>query len=157
MPSCRTFYKRCSRARSASIHGLKDPSALEPWLARVATHTARKIIRTRSRRRWLRRFTDSAEEERYEPSAIAFAPEARQALRAVYRVLDVLPADERIAFSLRFIDGMELTEVAAACGVSLATIKRRLSKSEQRFGTVARRYPELLPWMQGGGSRWHAQ
>jgi RNA polymerase sigma-70 factor (ECF subfamily) len=66
-----------------SIHTLKDPWALEPWLGRVATHTARKVLRTRVRRAWLRRFVDSAEEERYEPAAIVFAPEARQALRAV--------------------------------------------------------------------------
>ncbi|HEX2876320.1 MAG TPA: sigma-70 family RNA polymerase sigma factor [Polyangiaceae bacterium] len=137
----------------ASIHSLKDPSALEPWLGRVATHTARKVLRSRSRRNWLRRFVDSAEEERYEPSAVAFAPEARQALRAVYRVLDVLPADERIAFALRFVDGMELTEVAAACDVSLATIKRRLVRSERRFVAVATRYPELKPWLEGG-ARW---
>lgn len=137
----------------ASIHSLKDPSALEPWLGRVATHTARKVLRSRSRRKWLRRFVDSAEEERYEPSAVAFAPEARQALRAVYRVLDVLPADERIAFALRFVDGMELTEVAAACDVSLATIKRRLVRSEKRFVAVAARYPELKPWLEGG-VRW---
>src|SRR4051794_10398049 len=50
----------------ASIHSLKDPAALEPWLGRVATHTARKVLRTRTRRAWLRRFADSAEEERYE-------------------------------------------------------------------------------------------
>lgn len=136
-----------------SIHSLKDPSALEPWLGRVATHTARKVLRTRTRRAWLRRFVDSAEEERYEPSAVAFVPEARQALRAVYHVLDVLPADERIAFALRFIDGMELTEVAAACDVSLATIKRRLVRSENRFVAVAARYPELSPWLDGG-ARW---
>ncbi len=137
----------------ASIHSLKDPSALQAWLGRVATHTARKVLRTRMRRAWLRRFVDSAEEERYEPAAIAFAPEARQALRAVYRVLDVLPTDERIAFALRFVDGMDLTEVAAACDVSLATIKRRLVRSERRFVAVAARYPELTPWLEGG-ARW---
>jgi RNA polymerase sigma-70 factor, ECF subfamily len=137
----------------ASIHSLKEPSALEPWLGRIAAHTARKVLRTRTRRAWLRRFIDSAEEERYEPPAVTFAPEARQALRAVYRVLDALPADERIAFALRFIDGMELTEVAAACAVSLATIKRRLSRSERRFVAVAGRYPELAPWLSGG-ARW---
>ena len=71
----------------------------------------------------------------------------------MYRVLDVLPVDERIPFALRFIDGMELTEVAAACDVSLATIKRRLARSEKRFVAVAARYPELGPWLEGG-ARW---
>jgi RNA polymerase sigma-70 factor, ECF subfamily len=43
--------------------------------------------------------------------------------------------------------------VAAACDVSLATIKRRLVRSEKRFVAVAARYPELKPWLEGG-ARW---
>jgi RNA polymerase sigma-70 factor (ECF subfamily) len=140
----------------ASIHTLKDPGALQPWLGRVTTHTARKVLRTRSRRTWIRRFTDSSEEERFEPAGTPFDPEARQALHAVYRALDTLPADERIAFALRFIDGMELTEVAASCDVSLATIKRRLARSERRFALAARKHPELTPWLEGG-SRWQGR
>ncbi len=137
----------------SSIHTLQDPSALEAWLSRVAALTARKVLRGRSRRAWLRRFVDSAEEDRYEPAASALDVEGRRALRAFYTVLGRLPADERIAFALRFVDGMELTEVAAACQVSLATIKRRLSRAESRFLANARNYPELSQWLSGG-SRW---
>src|ERR1700753_3268611 len=64
----------------ASIHSLKEPAALEAWLGRIATHTARKVLRTRARRAWLRRFVDSEEEARFEPSAVTFVPEARQAV-----------------------------------------------------------------------------
>jgi RNA polymerase sigma-70 factor (ECF subfamily) len=140
-------------AALSSLHTLHDPTALEPWLSTVAVLTARKVLRGRSRRSWLRRFTDSAEDERYEPATAGVDVEARRALRAVYTVLAKLPADERIAFALRFIDGMELTEVAAACSVSLATIKRRLARAERRFLANARNYPELGSWI--GGSRWH--
>jgi RNA polymerase sigma-70 factor, ECF subfamily len=139
-----------------SIHSLQDPSALQAWLGRVATLTARKVLRGRSRRAWLRRFLDSAEEERYEPVSIGVDVEGRRALRAVYNVLGDLPTDERIAFALRFIDGMELTEVAAACHVSLATIKRRLVRAERRFVAIGRRFPELAQWIDGG-SRWQDQ
>jgi predicted RNA polymerase sigma factor len=48
-----------------------------------------------------------------------------------------------MAFSLRFIAEMDLTEVAAACGVSLATIKRRLSRADAKFRAGARTEPEL--------------
>ena len=54
-------------------------------------------------------------------------------------MLDTLPADERIAFALRYIDERPLLEVAEACDCSLATIKRRLSKAEQRFTRLAQR------------------
>ena len=63
-------------------------------------------------------------------SAEEAAPVAEPTTREACSVRSHLdePADERIAFSLRFIDGMELTEAASACGCSLATIKRRLAK-----------------------------
>jgi RNA polymerase sigma-70 factor, ECF subfamily len=138
----------------SSIHTLKDPAALEAWLSSVAALTARKVLRTRARRAWLRRFIDSDEEERYEPIGSAPDVEARRALGSVYAVLGRLPADERIAFALRYIDGMELVEVAGASQVSLATIKRRLARAERRFLANAKNYPELGRWISGG-ARWH--
>jgi RNA polymerase sigma-70 factor (ECF subfamily) len=139
-----------------SIHSLSDPSALQPWLRSVAARTARKVLRGRARRRWLRRFVDSAEEERLEPAIVGVDVEARLAVRAVYVVLADLSADDRIAFALRYIDGMELTEVADACQVSLNTIKRRLARAERRFVSKAQRYPELAQWISGG-SRWQSR
>jgi RNA polymerase sigma-70 factor (ECF subfamily) len=136
-----------------SIHKLQDPRALRPWLSRVATATARKALRSRMRRGWLRLFLDADEERRWEPPAAGLDADVLAALAAVYAVLQRLPADDRIAFCLRFVDGMELTEVADACGVSLATIKRRLVRAEQRFAAAARQRPELADWMKEG-SRW---
>ncbi|MEZ4313044.1 MAG: sigma-70 region 4 domain-containing protein [Polyangiaceae bacterium] len=86
---------------------------------------------------------------------VAADKEVRGALEATYAVLGELPADERIAFALRFIEGMELTEVAASCGVSLATIKRRIGRAEGRFVEKARRHPILAGRVEGG-TRWTA-
>jgi RNA polymerase sigma-70 factor (ECF subfamily) len=74
-------------------------------------------------------------------------------VRATYRVLDTLPDDERMAFSLRFISEMQLTEVAAACRVSLATVKRRLARAEKRFVEAAKDHPALRERLAHGG-RW---
>src|SRR6185503_19301657 len=49
----------------ASLHTLKDTRAFRPWLAQVTTLTARKVLRTRSRRRWLRLFVDADDEARW--------------------------------------------------------------------------------------------
>ena len=65
-----------------------------------------------------------------------------------------LPADERIAFALRFIDGMELVEAAAACRVSLSTFKRRMLRAERKFAERARREPALAEWLKGA-ERWN--
>lgn len=134
----------------ASIGALREPDRLQAWLTRIAVFTARGCIRRRSRRRWLRLVPPEHVPEQIAPQADA---EDREALRLTYEVLDHLPAEERIAFSLRFIEGLELTEVADACDVSLATIKRKLAKAEQRFVALARRRAPLAGWLEQS-ARW---
>src|SRR6476646_8399111 len=63
------------------------------------------------------------------------------------------PEDVRMAFSLRFISEMQLTEVAAACRVSLATVKRRLARAEKRFVEATKDHPSLRERLTHGG-RW---
>lgn len=133
-----------------SLPNLEDPSALKGWLTTIAVHVARSSITRRKRRSWLW-FLPS--EELPEVESGAASGEVLDALRATYAVLDALPVEERIAFALRFIDGMELTEVAAACETSLATIKRRLARACARFGAEARKQPVLEAWLEGG-TRW---
>lgn len=119
---------------------VRDPDALGAWLTGVAVHTARRAIRKRTRWRWIRFF---APEDVPEQPSDGHDHDASEALVATFRILDRLPADERIAFSLRFLDGMELTEVAAACDVSLATVKRRLRRAEDTFRAAAANDPAL--------------
>ena len=78
-----------------------------------------------------------------EDVAVGTDDESREVLRHTYALLDLLPADQRIAFTLRFFEGMELTEIAGACGVSLATVKRKLARAEHRFLLLASKQPAL--------------
>lgn len=128
-----------------SVHRLVDPKALRAWLTQIAVFTARARIRRRVRGRILRFLPFS---ELPEPELPPADFEASEAMQAVYRVLDGLDTDQRIAFALRFVAGMELTEVAGSCGVSLATIKRRLSRAQLSFASAARREPSLREWLE---------
>ena len=110
-------------------------------------------LRRRRRRRWLR-FV--APEELEQPAVAPANSEARQALQRVYQILDEFPAEERVAFTLRIMAGMELTKVAAAAKCSLATIKRRLNRADQRFATAARSDAVLAQWPEEG-NRWEPQ
>ncbi|MEP7121390.1 MAG: sigma-70 family RNA polymerase sigma factor [Byssovorax sp.] len=134
----------------SSLPSLDDPGALKGWLTMIAVHAARTWITRKKRRSWLWFLPP---EEIPEAPASAASGEVLHALIATYAVLDALPVDERIAFALRFIDGMELTDVAAACETSLATIKRRLDRASARFEAEARTHPALRAWLEGG-SRW---
>jgi RNA polymerase sigma-70 factor (ECF subfamily) len=132
------------------VHNLKDASALRSWIATLAVFTARGRIRRRRRWRWIR-FV--APEEVPEVPVSRPQGETHEAVRATYAVLDSFPADERLAFSLRFVSEMQLTEVADACQVSLATVKRRLARAEKRFLEAAKTYPALRERLTRG-NRW---
>jgi RNA polymerase sigma-70 factor, ECF subfamily len=134
-------------AALTSIDQVREPSALRGWLTGIAVRKARKCIVKRRRWRIIQFFapTDMPEGE-----ARAVPLEVSEALRCTYEVLGRLPADERLAFALRHVDGMELTAVAAACGVSLATIKRRLTRAQRSFVRMATDHDALAPWLERG-------
>ena len=132
------------------IGEVEDLSRVRSWLTTIAIFTARAHLRRAARRKWLGIFSPERTSVRHQepPSA-----DARAALRETYMVLDQLPADQRIAFVLRFIEAMSLPDSAAACRVSLATFKRRLSRAEKRFLEIARTRPALEHWL-ADGTRW---
>jgi len=134
----------------ARIAELREPDSLRAWLSSIAVFVAREAIRRKRRRRWL---VFLPPEERPEPTVSGASFEARTALRVLYEVLDGFATDERIAFTLRFVEGMELSEVADVCQVSLATIKRRLKRASDEFYLRGRARAELVDWFEEG-SRW---
>ncbi len=120
---------------------VKDPAALKGWLGSIAIFTSREFIRGRRlHRRFVRFFSP---EELPEVSVTPTPAEVSQALRRTYQLLERLPAEERIAFALRFIDDMGLAEVAQVMGVSIGTVKRRLTRAQARFSSAASSDPLL--------------
>ncbi|MFZ5892567.1 MAG: RNA polymerase sigma factor [Myxococcota bacterium] len=134
-----------------NIADLDDPERMRSWLTTIAVFTARAHIRRRARRNWLSLFSpERTRSEEQEPPC----SDARAALRETYAVLDRMRVDDRMAFVLRFVDGMTLPDAAEACGVSLATIKRRLARAEKAFIEAARQRPILEQWLERG-TRWN--
>ena len=125
------------------IGPLRESSALKAWLTQVAVFIARGAIRRRRRRRWLSFRAEVP--DRPVPWA---GQHLQEAASAVYRIFEQMPADERIPFALRALDGLSLEQTAAACGMSLATVRRRLARAERRFFKLAADVPALAPWMR---------
>jgi RNA polymerase sigma-70 factor, ECF subfamily len=136
-------------AALGSLDKLRDPDALRGWLTSIAVRKARKCILRRQRWRFIQLWPAGELPEREAPSS---PPEVSEALRCTYAVLSLMPADERVAFALRFVAGMELTAVASACHVSLATIKRRLARAQATFALLASQQPVLRELLGGGES-----
>lgn len=136
-----------------SVRSMRDGSMLRAWVTTITVRVARAELRRRRLRRWL---TLSPSVESVAPEvSVDPDPESREALRAAWRLLDAMPTEERLAFTLRYVHGEELTAVAEAVGCSLATIKRRLTRAEARFREGAHADPALAPWVARGG-RWGA-
>lgn len=114
------------------LGSLRDPAAFRGWLCRIAVNEVRGRLR---KRRWLRRLALDREEDDASLEALATedaSPEVRAELAKLDRVLGELDPQLRIAWMLRFVEGWELTEVAAALDVSLATAKRRIKAARER-------------------------
>jgi RNA polymerase sigma-70 factor (ECF subfamily) len=134
-------------AALTSVSRLRDDNALGSWLTGIAVNKAKKLIRRRQRWRWIQSVAPPDLPDVMAPTASA---EVSEALAQAYRILSRLPADERIAFALRHIDGMELTAIAEATGVSLATTKRRISRAQAQFLELANRSDILREWVEKG-------
>jgi RNA polymerase sigma-70 factor (ECF subfamily) len=119
---------------------LQDPSALRAFVVAITTRVLQTELRARWFKRWLGLFDDGQLPDR--PAAGADL-EAREALSRFYHLLDRLRPSHRTAFVLRYIEGLELVDVAAATGVSLATIKRWLPRIARRIQVQAERDPLL--------------
>lgn len=128
------------------LETLREPEALRVWLGQIAVN----LVRHRLRRLRLTRFLGldrGADDATLEAlAAPGLHPETCAELALLDRALGRLRSEQRIAWLLRHVDGLELTEVASVCGCSLATIKRRLSEAD----AVVRRHVALPPKKEDG-------
>jgi len=120
------------------LHQLRNPAALDGWLRSVAAFRAREWLRARKRMELPKLPAATTDQP-----AVSASPEARQAVRALYRLLDRFPEDERVIFLLRFVEERKLTEIAGTCRASVSTIKRRIKRVERRFRNALPAFPAL--------------
>src|SRR5206468_9541614 len=121
-----------------NLHSLRDGYALRAWIARVVVSRATRRLR---RRRLLRALGfDAADDEVTLRSQAArdAGPEVLADLARLDRVLRELPAPVRAAWVLHRVEGCTLPEAAAACGCSLATVKRRVGEGDARVARWVR-------------------
>jgi RNA polymerase sigma factor (sigma-70 family) len=116
------------------LHRLDLQRPIEPWLMRTTVNVCRNIGRKRQRR--LSTFSES--ETASEPAATEFCDpysgiveeEERQML---WKALNTLPEKERIAITLRDIEGLPTAEVAAILESSETTVRSQISRARVRM------------------------
>jgi RNA polymerase sigma-70 factor (ECF subfamily) len=110
------------------LDSLREPAALKGWLGKMAVHEATRRLRKRRLYHLLGLraaydYADIADE--------AASPEQRALLASVFAALDALPASDRVAYTLRHIEGETMERIALLCGCSLSTAKRRVASAER--------------------------
>jgi RNA polymerase sigma-70 factor (ECF subfamily) len=130
---------------------LKNDQALRAFVVSIAVRTARHELRRRVVRRVLR-LAPPDELSDFAGAVSASDLEAREALRRLFAILDDLDTPSRLVFTLRFLEDMELMEVAVAVGESLASVKRRLARVVAIVNARAATDPALSPYLNQGGS-----
>ncbi|MDI1450602.1 RNA polymerase sigma factor [Polyangium sp. 6x1] len=114
------------------LRDLTDRSAFRGWLGSIVVHAVRSRMR---RGKLLNLLGLGRASEPVDLDALTSpeaSPHVRAQLAQIYALLRTLPADERIAWTLRCIEGHELEAVAGLTRCSLATVKRRITRA-QRF------------------------
>jgi RNA polymerase sigma-70 factor (ECF subfamily) len=111
---------------------LTNPQAFQAWFSSIVVRTAGKRLRRRRLqfRLGLRSSTPIDVDEVVSRTA---PPDVAAELRAVYGLLEKLPAEERVALVLRRVERLEIPEIAEQMGLSLSTVKRRLNRAEERL------------------------
>ena len=114
----------------AQLGTLRDPGALRAWLARIAVSLVRRRMR---RGRLLKMLGLDRSPDDATLAALAtptMRADDRAELALVDRLLRRMPANLRIAWMLRRVEGLPLAQVASACACSLATAKRRVAAAD---------------------------
>jgi RNA polymerase sigma-70 factor (ECF subfamily) len=124
-----------------SVGQVRDGAALRSYIVTIALNTARAERRRRRVRRAAGVEGEHAVTDANEPSHMTLPAETEThlAIARLERILSAVPEDERDVLLLRYVEERELTEVAAVSGISLATVKRKLSKASSRIIARAKR------------------
>jgi RNA polymerase sigma-70 factor, ECF subfamily len=113
------------------LNDLTDPAAFRAWLGAIVVHKVRSRMR-RARLMALLGMGKAADPVDLDALASPDAsPHTRAQIAQIYALLRTLATDDRIAWTLRAVEGHDLETVARLTRCSLATVKRRISRAQK--------------------------
>ena len=111
--------------------------SLETWLMQIAVNLVRDYSRNRRFQFWKRTqvlakpvegVQDWLSDGQHSPEAAALLKEE---IQAIWHTADRLPEKQRTVFLLRFVEDMDLLEIATATGMKEGTVKTHLFRALQ--------------------------
>jgi RNA polymerase sigma-70 factor (ECF subfamily) len=111
---------------ASSFDALREPEAVRGWLATIAVRVTRKRLFRLRLYAWIGLAPSAEYDEVADPSA---SPHDRALAATIYRALERLAPDDRIAFVLHHVEGETLESVARLSQCSITTAKRRIFRA----------------------------
>lgn len=112
------------------LGSLREPDRLRPWLCSVAANEARQLVRGRRRRAVVEIPVDASLDDR--PAAGTGLRAGDPSLRAtdldLAAALARLAPDDRALLALRYVAGLNSTELGRALGMSASGTRARLAR-----------------------------
>ncbi|HEY5961049.1 MAG TPA: RNA polymerase sigma factor [Polyangiaceae bacterium] len=130
------------------VSALRKAQSFRAFVMGVAIHLARNELRKRNARRFIA--LEGADDI---PLTYPHDEATAELARHLYRALDKMSFESRSVIVLKFVQGYELTELAAACSCSIATVKRRLAHAERHLVSLVEGDPVLREVVRGSLAR----
>jgi RNA polymerase sigma-70 factor (ECF subfamily) len=142
----------CQEAFISAFKAIKKfrGGSFKSWILRIVTNACYDHLRYRGRRP-ADSLEEVAENPQHAPKLVSNHehPEEyalRQELNEVIQLgIETLPADQRVVLVLSDVQGFSYQEIADITGVSLGTVKSRLSRARARLRDYLVAQQELLP------------
>ncbi len=133
-----TLTQECFLKAYRNWAGFRGESSAMTWLMRIAINLQKDHWRNRRMQFWRQARTNSVdldEASEWLPSGES-SPEqqllARERVKRVWQSVEGLSERQRSIFLLRYVEEMEMSEIAQAIGLSEGTVKAHLSRAVGR-------------------------
>lgn len=130
-----TLTQDCFLKAFNARHQFRGESSLSTWLTRIAMNLVRDYLRNRRMRFW-QKTRDSAVDlvdiSDWIPDKTASAETAvlqRERVKQVWKAVDGLSRHQKMVFVMRFVEEMELSEIAETTGMNTSTVKSHLYRA----------------------------
>jgi RNA polymerase sigma-70 factor (ECF subfamily) len=110
------------------LPSLRDPDHIRPWLVAIAANEARQLVRAERRRPVVDISETLQPDERSYPAGLIGLVDLQRA------IADLSPDDRRL-LALRFVAGLDSTEIAHHTGLSASGVRSRLARVIARLRT----------------------
>ena len=110
---------------SQKLMSLKEPEYARLWLVKIAVRHSQKRLRSRTRTHTIQKAVESDIPRKTDMQISSMLEDLREVLRKI-------PSKLGEPWILHKLEGLTIKEVSTACGISIATVKRRIASADKK-------------------------